>query len=341
MAFFKAQPHPPLPSKDIASWIFDSPSYDPDRPVFVDATDPSRSISLNQARVLVRKFVAGFHNAGLKAGDCVCIQSFNDIYYPVLALGIIAAGGVWAGANPSYTPYELAHHIKTTKADFLISEPELLKPLLIAAKEREIPTERIRIFNPLASQPCPSGYMSWNELLQHGEKDWVRFDDPQTCRTTAAVRFASSGTTGLPKATTTTHLNLIAQHELYYGFGRTRGYQQIQLWSMPMFHAALAPRALTTAFKNGEVAYIMRRFELEHYLRYTEQYQVTEAYLVPPMVISIIMSPLRERYSLKSTRQILAGAAPLGKEAQARMKLLLEPGTPFTQVWGKYLAGIA
>jgi acyl-CoA synthetase (AMP-forming)/AMP-acid ligase II len=54
------------------------------------------------------------------------VHSFNDIHYPLLFLGIIAAGGVFTGTNPGYTQYELAHHIKTAKVRFLISEPEIL-----------------------------------------------------------------------------------------------------------------------------------------------------------------------------------------------------------------------
>lgn len=50
-------------------------------------------------------------------------------------LGIIAAGGIFAGTNPSYTPFELAHHIKTSKAKFLITEPEMLDVILTSAKE--------------------------------------------------------------------------------------------------------------------------------------------------------------------------------------------------------------
>jgi acyl-CoA synthetase (AMP-forming)/AMP-acid ligase II len=54
------------------------------------------------------------------------VHSFNNIYYPLLFLGIIAAGGIFAGTNPGYTQYELVHHVKTAKVRFLISEPEIL-----------------------------------------------------------------------------------------------------------------------------------------------------------------------------------------------------------------------
>lgn len=80
--------------------------------------------------------------------------------------------------------------------------------------------------------------------------------------------------------------------------------------------------------------YIMRRFELEPWLRNIENFQITECNMVPPMVIQVINSPLTKRYSMKSIRYGWSGAAPLAAEPQARMKALLSPSAGFNQVWG-------
>tara|TARA_R110002003_G_scaffold589_18_gene20720 strand:+ start:5882 stop:6781 length:900 start_codon:yes stop_codon:yes gene_type:complete len=80
--------------------------------------------------------------------------------------------------------------------------------------------------------------------------------------------------------------------------------------------------------------YVMRRFELESWLRNIERFQITEANMVPPMVIQVINSPLTKKYSLASIRNSWVGAAPLAAEPQARYKALLRPDTPFNQVWG-------
>lgn len=130
----------------------------------------------------------------------------------MLVLAIIGAGGVFTGTNPSYMQFELSHHIKTAKAKFLISEPEILMPLLVAARENNISLSNIWIFDVLG-QEVPPGMRSWRELLAHGEEDWVRFDDLKTSKETAAARLFSSGTTGLPKAAVISHYNLVAQHE--------------------------------------------------------------------------------------------------------------------------------
>ena len=115
----------------------------------------------------------------------------------MLVLGIIGAGGIFTGSNPAYTKSELFHHIKTSKASFLISEPEIFEGALAAATEYGIPKSNIWIFDVI-SQSLPKGFVSWRQLLGHGEKDWVRFDDQKTSVGTTAGRFFSSGTTGKP-----------------------------------------------------------------------------------------------------------------------------------------------
>ncbi|GAD92510.1 hypothetical protein PVAR5_1102 [Paecilomyces variotii No. 5] len=330
---FQADRHVELPTKDILSFIFDSPDYDQDKPIYVDVHNPSRSISCSQARLIIRQLIAGFRAAGVQKGDCIAIHSFNDISYCMLVLAIIGVGGVYTGTNPSYTAAELAHHIKTSKSKFLISEPEILDPLLVAAKEQKIPQHHIWIFNPLG-QPIPRDTQSWEELLKFGEQDWVRFDDLDTARTTTAARLFSSGTTGLPKATTITHYNLLAQFELT-SKAHPRPYPISRVVAIPIFHAAAAPSTHVGALANGDTVYLMRRFQLDVYLQTHEKYRVTEIAVVPPIVIAVLMSPYsRTRPFLKTVRNASCGAAPLDKELQSRFLKLLADDAAFNQVWG-------
>lgn len=156
-------------------------------------------------------------------------------------LGIIGAGGVFTGTNPGYTSHELAHHLKTSRAQFLISEPEILAPLLEAAQKNGIPESNVWIFDPAAADKTtpPQGHRSWRELFSHGEQDWVRFDNLKTASTTTAARLFSSGTTGLPKAVTITHRNLIAQQELVFN-ADPRPYQVRDTFDRRMQRTALS-----------------------------------------------------------------------------------------------------
>ena len=83
----------------------------------------------------------------------------------------------------------------------------------VAAGGCNISDSNIRIFD-VNGQSVPSGFHSWSELLEHGEQDWIRFNDQKISSTTPAALLFSSGTTGLPKAAVLSHYNLVAQHTL-------------------------------------------------------------------------------------------------------------------------------
>lgn len=186
--------------------------------------------------------------------------------------------------------------------------------------------------------------------MGHGESEWDRWDDGSRSKETVAARLFSSGTTGMPKAVEMTHYNFIAQHTMVLEW-KSRDYevggfystylvrladiaQVKRLLCTPMFHVSNIPRAHTSPLRSGMKTYVMRRFELESWMRNVERFEITEASMVPPMVIQVINSPLTKKYSLASIRNSWVGAAPLAAEPQARYKALLRPDTPFNQVWG-------
>ena len=329
---FLAKEHVSLPNKDILSWTFDDLNYNWDEPIYIDALEPERSYTARQAWTTIRKLAAGFQAMGVKQGDCVCIHSFNDISYPIFFLGLIAAGGIFAGTNPAYTQFELEHTLQTAKVKFVIVHPDLAKNMSQAAAANGIPKENVWIFNP-KGESAPKGMTQWNDLLQHGEQDWIRFDDYKTSYDTTAARLYSSGTSGLPKATMVSHYNLIAQHTLVYE-SPPRPYEARRLFALPMFHAATSPVAFTTPLRTGEKAYVLPKFDLENWFWAHQEYKITDLGAVPPIVVMAINSPLAKKYSLKSAKVGTIGAAPLDKHPQARLKALMADGAPVAQVWG-------
>ena len=63
----------------------------------------------------------------------------SQLFYPILVQGIIGTGATFLGTNPAYTPYELEHTLRISKAKYIITDPELLKAPKAAAKAVGIP----------------------------------------------------------------------------------------------------------------------------------------------------------------------------------------------------------
>lgn len=245
------------------------------------------------------------------------------------------------GTNPSYTRHELNHAIKIAKVRFVFAEPEIL-PNIVAALERnglDI-KKRLYVLDTQQEQQIPSGLKSWRSLMKYGLEDWVRFNKEANSRDMAQLYF-TSGTSGLPKCAVTSHRNLVSEHQLFFE-QYPREYPFSIVFCMPFFHVGILPQVLVSVIREGRAAYVMRRFELEPYLQYHSKYKVTEMFLVPPMVISIVMSGLadptskmyRRDCNLKSVRNGIVGAAPCSGDMQSRFHALLGDGATFSQVWG-------
>ena len=58
----------------------------------------------------------------------------------------------------------------------------------------------------------------------------------------------------------------------------------------------------------------MPRFDLESFLKAVQDYEVTLAHLVPPIVLALSKHPIVDNYQLPQLRTIFSGAAPLGEE---------------------------
>ena len=172
---------------------------------------------------------------------------------------------------------------------------------------------------------------------------------------TTAARLFSSGTTGLSKAGTLSHYDLIAQHCQINEWRpnpydvstvqpplnivpSTHASQERCTWTLPFFHVVTVPLVHFSPSNNRVQTYVLRRFDVAAFLSSIERYQITDLGLVPPVIASIIMSEKRHKYSMKSVKFATWGAAPLEKGPQARLKHLLAKGAPFTQaftqVWG-------
>lgn len=225
--------------------------------------------------------------------------------------------------------------MKLCKTKMVIVERDLAKNVLEAAKQAGIPRERVLVFDhgsPASASKDIDGLKSWRTLFDHGEADWVRYRGDKVKKAIAAF-LSTSGTTGLPKAGMVTHYNLIAQKTAVFD-AKPRRWEIRRVIGSPAFHAATVPTAHFTPLSNGMKVFIMRRFSVDAFLKAVQDFKITEAPLVPPMIVGVLNSPNVNKFDLSSIRYATSGAAPLGKEQQRRFKALLRKDAYVTQVWG-------
>ncbi|KAK7911698.1 acetyl-CoA synthetase-like protein [Apiospora marii] len=352
-----------LGAVDFVSFAFEAQrDYPPDKPLFIDAQDPGRSLNYAQTRSLVRKLASGLKASGLEKGDRVLLSVANNYLYAALLYGIIGAGGVACGVNPAWKDEELDHVLRQSEATLIVATPDSLPTVLRVANANEISTDRIFLLDDLDAPldfitNMPSqvdvvdgGLQSgstqassrFTDLLRHGESDWLTLDSEQAPKETPAIYYPTSGTSGLPKLAVLSHHNLIMQHLSLYQ--QVPYHPVVRVLCLPCFHVFGAAWLIGFPLRYGEPAYVMPRFRLEAYVRNLARYGATEAYLTPPIVHMLNKAPasLPVRELFETVRWAGVGGAPIDADALRRFQgAALHPAATLSQVWGMTEVGAA
>ncbi|KIW99448.1 uncharacterized protein Z518_11187 [Rhinocladiella mackenziei CBS 650.93] len=326
----------PIPTADILTFAFANLGrYDQNAPIFVDARSPSDSVSALHAYRIVHQLIRGFKELGLKEGDCVCLHSYNNIWYPLLWLAIIGAGGCVSGTNPGYSSSELVGHFNLTKPKYILSEVACIKPIIDAASQCNIATSNI-FFVGTQDIPHVHGCRSWRTLLIDCECDWSASNqhDAHSAPNRVAVYAMTSGTTGLPKVAMISHRYVVAQTVFLESQFDARPYQPSQLICLPVFHAFASPLALVLPLRRGIPTYFLPRFTLQGFLHAVGAFSITDTPVVPPIIASLNQSPESDHHLLRSLRYVICAGAPMTTRVQTKLYDILDAHAVISQCWG-------
>ncbi|KAK4241293.1 hypothetical protein C8A03DRAFT_12430 [Achaetomium macrosporum] len=340
----------PIPRCSLQQWIFGSACGPvPDCQAFIDPEKPDTNyLTMSNYRLLSKRVALGLLKAGLRTGDRVLIFSGNSLFFPSVFLGVLMAGGIVSGANPTFVPRELAYQLKDSESSFLFVAEKALKTALEAAAEVGVPSDRIFVLGndtmsapelAQSSRPTPGvkgridGARHWTELLAGNvsEADSWSWEEPSNPEETTCCLNYSSGTTGVPKGVEISHYSYVANgvgvshmHGLRPDFTeklkRDRG-----LAFLPFYHAYGQTYFIANLPHLGIPVYVMPGFDFLKMLEYIQRFRVTMLPVVPPIVVLLAKHPATRRFDLSSLESIGSGAAPLTREVCQEVEKLFRP----------------
>lgn len=301
-----------------------NPNFKPNNPAFIDAKT-GKIQTYGQLKRDINDFAYGLHYnfPFLQKGDVIALFSTNHIDFPTYVHGIIRAGFAVTTVNPSYSANEFAHQLTNSKAKLIIAHPLYKETAFEAADKAKIPREHI-YFIDSSSDKIPSGYKCVNEIKVSSDDINIisKVGDlstrPQDIVARPSYLCYSSGTTGLSKGVATSQYNIVANFLQIYEFLKYD--QQLDsnlVWTgcLPFFHIYGLLFQLHLAIYVGAPIIVFERFEIELFLSSIEKYRITNAFIVPPVLLAIVNNNhLLKMHDLSSLRLFLSAAAPLGKE---------------------------
>ena len=264
-------------------------------------------------------------------------------------MGVLMAGGIFTGANPTYVPRELAHQLRDSGATYLLCSEAVLDVGIAGAKEAGLSQDRVFVYNsqifdgPNAPGTSPQrGCQYWGELVSTpDESKSFQWDDlkGEEAHNILALNY-SSGTTGVPKGVMISHYNYVsntlqfaALAKLYPDYD-VRNARVRLLCFLPMYHAMAQTIFIAGSLTREVPVYIMSKFDFLQVLEYVQKYRITDFTMVPPIAVALAKHPAVKNFDLSSIESIGSGAAPLGRDVSVQVEALWNGKLNMKQGWG-------
>lgn len=219
----------------------------------------------------------------------------------------MAIGAVATMANPVYTQLELSKQVQDCHPKLIITVPDLY----VKIKHFRLPCV---LLGPLGT-PRPVGSAPVYSYSDFVTTTPGKVSLPAVSPADVAVIMYTSGTGGASKGAVITHGNLIAAALMMAASMSDREAGRVALCFLPMFHMYALSTVLIQQLHRGDTLVVMSRYQMEKMLTAVERYEVTRMFMVPPVAVELVKKiPLVKKYNVSSLREVITGAAPLGKD---------------------------
>ncbi|HEY7975485.1 MAG TPA: AMP-binding protein [Ktedonobacterales bacterium] len=303
MIFSSPFPDVTIPDAALTPFLLRHATRLGDTPALIEG-ETGRTLTYAQLASAVERLAVGLAQRGFRQGDVLAIYCQNSPEYIMTLLAVWSLGGAVTTLNPLFTVREITNQLADSKPKFLLTTPDVLDKASEAARACGI--EHIILFGEAP------GTIAFAQLLQsEGAPPPVTINP----RHDVATLLYSSGTTGFPKGVMLSHYNIVANICQLAPLARTSE-GEVMVVGLPFFHIAAWGIFLHMGLYQGATIITLARFELERFLRVSQDYRASRTLLVPPIVLALAKQPIVDQYQL-AYKVFLVGAAPLG-EAVAR-----------------------
>jgi acyl-CoA synthetase (AMP-forming)/AMP-acid ligase II len=311
-----------IPNVSLPEFILAQATQWGDKPALIDGPS-GRTLTYAQLAGGADRLAAGLAERGFGKGDVFAIHSPNLPEYALAFHGIARAGGTITTVNPLYTVEELTFQLNDSGARYLLTIPMFLD----VAKEAAAASKVEEVF-VLGEGEGATPFASL--LSSQGPAPELDIDPAEDI----LVMPYSSGTTGLPKGVMLTHRNLVANVCQCEPPHKTDENDTL-IGVLPFFHIYGMTVIMNIALRRGATVVTMPRFDLGDFLKILQDYKVTRAYLVPPIILALAKHPVVDDFDLSQLEVIMSGAAPLGSDlagaASGRLDCLVMQGYGLTE----------
>ena len=261
---------------------------------------PSRTWTYAEVDAESSRTAQGLAALGIGCGDRVACLTKHIPECIVLLLAASKLGAVCAPLNWRLAATELEYVINQSEAKVLLTDQFLLPTLL------QVSMPDIRRLLIVDAERHPDALAPWRASYLPGDPGYVGEPDD------TILQLCSSGTTGLPKAVELTHSGIMLQCQ-YSRSAYCVDATTVQLNVLPTFHVAGTVSALSMLLE-GAVSVSLPEFEPARVIRAIAEHRITQAFLVPAMILFLLQVPGVAAADFSSLNSIAYGGSPVSEQ---------------------------
>jgi long-chain acyl-CoA synthetase len=280
----------------------------------------------------------GLQKLGVMPGTRVGLCLPNTPYAVIFFFAVLRAGGVVVNFNPLYVERELAHAIRDSGAEIMVT----IDLAVIYPKVAKVAAEtglRHVIVCPMA------GALPWLKGLLYPlarAKDVAHVtENRQTVRYSTLMRNAGTphavviapsdlavlqytgGTTGTPKAAELTHANITCNaSQVIAGMGLEAFGQERVMGVLPLFHVFALTSVMILSVQTASEMILVPRFDLDDLLCTIARTRPTMFPAVPTIYSALVEAAEKRGVDLSCIKLCISGGAPLPVETRQRFMAL-------------------
>ncbi len=269
------------------------------------------------------RIASGLARRGFGPGMKGAVWSLNSAVAFIAAIGLLRAGGVWIPVNPRNSARDNVEILARFGCEAIFFQETFRAPVAEAAEGLGALRAVVSLGGARRSDAPSSGGVSGPGGPEAAEAldDFIAGAPP----TPPAVERKggdtltipmTGGTTGLPKGVMLSHRNFRAiEYAMRHGYA---GRRPVSLCAAPMTH--VGGRAALTSLSSGARFVILEKVDLQAILRTIERERITDFFLPPTAIYSLLDQPNLGDFDLSSLVGLSYGSAPM---SLARLKQAL------------------
>ncbi len=267
---------------------------------------------------------------GIKKGDRIAIMLPNIPQYITYFFAITKLGAIVVQVNPLYTTRELEFEVNDSGSETIIVMDDFIDKALplYPAKLKKILVVKVQSYLPAVISQLYS-------IAKKGHKKIPAADNIYLCKRPAKSKLSSNeadidpgndpallqytgGTTGLPKAATLTHKNLISNAYQTIEYMPEEYKKNISyLSSIPFFHVyGMMTAMLTPLLQGSKIILLPDPRDIKTALKVMDKKKPTAFPGIPTLYHSIITYKDVKKYHINNVKICISGASPLPVELQ-------------------------